>query len=1058
MRDDKSPGVPDFVLIEPVSEEALIENMRVRFQADAIYTAIGPVVVSVNPYRNLPDMYTRKLIDAYKAKHSFEMPPHIYAIAADAYRDMSTFNRDQCIIISGESGAGKTEASKHVMHYIAAASGDGAREADVTRVKDQLLQSNPVLEAFGNARTTRNDNSSRFGKYMDIQFNRSGDPVGGQITVYLLEKSRVVRQAAGDRNFHAFYQVLSSGALGAGAKAADFHYLNQSGVDTVRTINDAKDFTIVKSAMRILGFTDLEITSAFDIVAAVLHIGNINFVATSEGHSAVCTQAGSQNALNNAAQKLGVTAAGLATALTQRTVATRGDSVQAHSSAEQATHTRDALAKGLYDRLFSWLVTRINNSIQYIPQTSYDTPSVIGVLDIYGFEVFELNSFEQFCINYCNEKLQQLFIALTLKAEQDEYASEGITWEPVEYFNNSIICELIDAPRQGIIALLDEECLRPGQPTDDTFVTKISEAHQNHAHFASRENAAHRSDKTLPHGAFRLRHYAGDVTYHAQGFLDKNTDLLQRDLRVLGGSSSVAVVRELFPDAAASQAQSGAAKRPVTAGTAFKTSLAALVNNLEQKQPNYIRCLKPNARQQASLWDADLVIHQTRYLGLLENVRVRRAGFAYRTHHERWLARYKMLHPRLWIGARDTYSRSDANLPAAEQCRMLCQHLGLGSDDFRIGRTKVFIRSPRTLDLFEQTRARALPAIATTIQRMWRGLRARLWVRRTRAALVIQMVYRGYKASKHAMAIVRTFSNVKTMPDYGRGVAWPALDSPALARFDTYMRRIHATWRASCIVKTLDPERATFIRKKIILHGFLAGKKQGWNAQAWNHPHRRSYLAPGLTVDQIDSAVLIPPPATGSSAAGVAPGSPGARVVVASPASKINRSGKIDQRVIVLTPTALARLDSGSLKAGRHAAVPLERVKALTVSGGQDQLLVVRFDTGPSSSTAESDWVLDFGVSGNPGALYEFVAELLFHTSPTGRTTATSVGGERRGASPILIDVVSISDSIEVAVSGSRRAVNVVAEAGSSSESTAPATTVRKLNGGAVWQVSAAMV
>ena len=339
----KEKGVNDFVMLEPVTEETFMQNLQVRFEDDTIYTYIGQVVVSVNPYKQLP-LYNKDFIELYRGRYSYELPPHIYAVAADAHRDMFARKRDQCIIISGESGAGKTEASKLIMQYIAAVSGHGRSE--VERVKDQLLQSNPVLEAFGNACTNRNDNSSRFGKYMDIQFNHTGDPVGGRVTNYLLEKSRVVYQTKGERNFHAFYQVFAGGLVKGAPE--DYHYVNQSGVSKVKTIDDKKDFEVVRSALKVIGFSPADISGLYNVVCGILNLGNIEFTKQGDGSTAV-----SSPYLEAAAAFLGTTPAKLTSALTERTVAARGEQVKSKANVEQATYARDAYAKALYDRLFS---------------------------------------------------------------------------------------------------------------------------------------------------------------------------------------------------------------------------------------------------------------------------------------------------------------------------------------------------------------------------------------------------------------------------------------------------------------------------------------------------------------------------------------------------------------------------------------------------------------------------------------------------------------------------------------------------------------------------------
>lgn len=698
-------GVQDFVLLTDfTSIDAFVDNLEKRFRNDLIYTYIGPVLVSVNPYKHL-DIYTEEIMGTYRNLDFYELPPHIFALSDAAYRYMYEQNRDQCILISGESGAGKTEASKKVLQYIAATS---HHSKEVEKVKDRLLESNPILEAFGNAKTTRNDNSSRFGKYMDIQFDFNGVPVGGHILNYLLEKSRVVKQASGERCFHIFYQLLAGAddqlltklclrqPDGKRPKADAFAYLGQGLVGP----SDAADFQAVKHAFATCGFSATEQTDLLAVVAAVLHLGNIKFSEADHASRVV-----DDTHLFTIAKILGTTKEQLANALLYRTVAVKGDQVKTPLAIDQAFYARDALAKAVYDRMFSWLVQRINSSLT---SERKERRTLLGLLDIYGFEIFERNSFEQFCINYCNEKLQQLFIELTLKQEQDEYQREGIEWVPVEYFNNKVICDLIDSKPLGIIAIMDEECLMPGEPTDITLLEKMSTHIGTHVHFLSHLTAADTATrKTIARNEFRLLHYAGEVTYQIDGFLDKNNDLLFRDLKEVMRTTTNCVTSAMFT---ASELQG--LKRPETAGTSFKASLAQLMDILMSKEPSYVRCIKPNANKQASIFSRTEVNHQVKYLGLMENLRVRRAGFAYRRQHETFLQRYKSLCPETW----PTYRG-----PASEGVRKLVTHLNYLVDDYRIGRTKIFIRLPKVLFATEDLLQQRRHELAARIQAVYRG-------------------------------------------------------------------------------------------------------------------------------------------------------------------------------------------------------------------------------------------------------------------------------------------------------------------------------------------------
>ncbi|KAJ6665212.1 hypothetical protein lerEdw1_004261, partial [Lerista edwardsae] len=768
---DNMIGVGDMVLLEPLSEESFISNLKQRFDHNEIYTYIGSVVISINPYKLLP-IYSPEKVEEYRNRNFYELRPHIYALSDEAYRSLRDQDKDQCILITGESGAGKTEASKLVMSYVAAVCGKGA---EVNQVKEQLLQSNPVLEAFGNAKTVRNDNSSRFGKYMDIEFDFKGDPLGGVISNYLLEKSRVVKQPRGERNFHIFYQLLSEASedlLNKLKLERDFSRYNYLSLDSAKVngVDDAANFRTVrphlaslvvedKNAMQIVGFMEHETQSVFEVVAAVLKLGNIEFKPESRVNGLDESKIKDKNELKEICELTGIDQSVLERAFSFRTVEAKQERVSTTLNVAQAYYARDALAKNLYSRLFSWLVTRINESIK--AQTTV-RKKVMGVLDIYGFEIFEDNSFEQFIINYCNEKLQQIFIELTLKEEQEEYIREGIEWTHIEYFNNAIICDLIENNQNGILAMLDEECLRPGAVTDDTFLEKLNQVCATHQHFESRMSKCSRflNDTSLPHCCFRIQHYAGKVMYQVEGFVDKNNDLLYRDLSQAMWKANHSLIKSLFPEGNPAKIN---LKRPPTAGSQFKASVATLMKNLQTKNPNYIRCIKPNDKKAPHIFNEALVCHQVRYLGLLENVRVRRAGYAFRQPYEPCLERYKMLCKQTWPHWRG---------PARAGVEVLFNELEIPEEEYSLGRSKIFIRNPRTLFKLEDLRKQRLEDLATLIQKIYRGWKCRThfllmkrsqvviaaWYRRytqqkkyqniKRSAIVVQSYIRGWKARK----------------------------------------------------------------------------------------------------------------------------------------------------------------------------------------------------------------------------------------------------------------------------------------------------------------------
>eukprot|EP01100_Stratorugosa_tubuloviscum_P009543 TRINITY_DN3_c0_g1_i1.p1 TRINITY_DN3_c0_g1~~TRINITY_DN3_c0_g1_i1.p1 ORF type:complete len:1096 (-),score=666.41 TRINITY_DN3_c0_g1_i1:101-3388(-) len=694
-------GVDDLVMLPKVTEDQIIENIKKRYMVDLIYCNIGPVLVSINPFKRIP-IFEQQHVQMYQGKFRHELPPHIFALAEETYRAMKNEGENQCVIISGESGAGKTEASKLIMNYVAAVSGAGQ---GVEYVKSVILDSNPLLEAFGNAKTLRNNNSSRFGKYFEIKFDARGDPCGGTITNYLLEKSRVTFQNQGERNFHVFYQVLAGASEDEAQRfqlyeLQHFTYVNQSGCSTVDGMDDVHEYHDMKKAMATMAFTAQEQSDCIQMAAAILHIGNLAFVEDGKGSA----QFYDPNALEIASQMLQVDSFALSSAILFRVINTggpggRSSTYNVPQNVEQANSAKDALSKVIYSRMFDFIVQKVNVALQ---KTKAPHKAHIGILDIFGFEIFKSNGFEQFCINFVNEKLQQFFIELTLKAEQDEYVKEGIKWEPIKYFNNQIVCDLIEGKAPpGIFLVLDDICATAHATSagiDTKFLGKLSGAHPSHLHLRCTDSA------------FTVKHYAGEVRYDVDGFCEKNKDTLFNDIIETMQCSTNNFVVALFPDDT-KQLQK---KRPTSAGFKIKTSAGQLMTALSQCTPHYIRCIKPNETKLPNDFDRERVAHQVKYLGLFENVRVRRAGFAYRAEFARFLGRYKKLSRKTW-GLWGEWSGDPK-----EGCTTLVQDLQLEQKQWQLGKTKIFIRHPESLFFLEELLERRDYDCTVLIQRAWK--------------------------------------------------------------------------------------------------------------------------------------------------------------------------------------------------------------------------------------------------------------------------------------------------------------------------------------------------
>lgn len=710
-------GVEDMIGLGDLHEAGILRNLLIRYNENLIYTYTGSILVAVNPYQILP-IYTAEQIKLYKERKIGELPPHIFAIGDNSYAHMRRYGQDQCIVISGESGAGKTESTKLILQYLAAISGKHSW------IEQQILEANPILEAFGNAKTVRNDNSSRFGKYIDIHFNHSGVIEGAKIDQYLLEKSRIVSQNPEERNYHIFYCLLAGLSKDDKKKlelgdASQYRYLTGGGSITCEGRDDAAEFSDIRSAMKVLLFTDPEIWEILRLLAALLHTGNIKYKATVVDNLDA-TEIPDHTNVHRVAQLLGVPFQPLIDALTRKTLFAHGETVVSTLSRDQSVDVRDAFVKGIYGRLFVHIVKKINSAI-YRPKSSMI--NAIGVLDIFGFENFDHNSFEQFCINFANENLQQFFVQHIFKLEQEEYNLEGINWQHIEFVDNQDALDLIAIKQLNIMALVDEESKFP-KGTDQTMLAKLHKTHGAHRNYLKPKSDINTS--------FGLNHFAGVVFYDTRGFLEKNRDSLSADIVQLIHMSSNKFLQHIFGDDIIMGSETR--KRAPTLSTQFKRSLDALMKTLYTCQPFFIRCIKPNEFKKPMMFDRGLCCRQLRYSGMMETIRIRRAGYPIRHSFKDFVERYRFL-----ISGIPPSHKTDCRVATARICSAV-----LGKSDYQLGHTKVFLKDAHDLFL-EQERDRVLTRKILILQRSIRGwVYRRRYLRLRAATMTIQKYWKGY--------------------------------------------------------------------------------------------------------------------------------------------------------------------------------------------------------------------------------------------------------------------------------------------------------------------------
>ncbi|KAK4379600.1 hypothetical protein RND71_001462 [Anisodus tanguticus] len=719
-KDTEAPpaGVDDMTKLAYLHEPGVLNNLACRYAINEIYTYTGNILIAVNPFRRLPHLYDIHMMQQYKGAPFGELSPHLFAVADACYRALINEHGSQSILVSGESGAGKTETTKMLMRYLAFMGGRSGTEGRT--VEQQVLESNPVLEAFGNAKTVKNNNSSPFSNSLQM------------ILSCHLDDSRNLLQDV------KRYKV---------GNPRSFHYLNQSNCNEVANVDDAREYLETRNAMDVVGIGPEDQEAIFRVVAAILHLGNINFVKGKEVDSSKLKDEKSLFHLKTAAELFMCDAKALEDSLCKRVIVTPDGNITKLLDPAAATSSRDALAKTVYSRLFDWLVDTINNSIGQDP----DAKSIIGVLDIYGFESFKINSFEQFCINLTNEKLQQHFNQHVFKMEQEDYTTEEINWSYVEFVDNQDVLDLIEKKPGGIIALLDEACMFP-KSTHETFAQKMYQTYKAHKRF---------SKPKLARTAFTINHYAGDVTYQADHFLDKNKDYVIAEFQALLMDSKCSFVASLFPPL---PEESSKQSKFSSIGTRFKQQLQSLMETLSTTEPHYIRCVKPNTVLKPGIFENMNVLNQLRCGGVLEAIRISCAGYPTKRTFDEFLDRFGMLAPDVLDGYISQPVATSFHILNPFQEETNTESLRHGA----IGKTKVFLRAGQMAEL-DARRTEVLAHAARHIQRQIRTyLTQKEFIALKRATIHFQKLWRAqlarvlYEQMRREAASIRIQKHVRS--------------------------------------------------------------------------------------------------------------------------------------------------------------------------------------------------------------------------------------------------------------------------------------------------------
>uniref|UniRef100_A0A671YTG8 Myosin VA n=1 Tax=Sparus aurata TaxID=8175 RepID=A0A671YTG8_SPAAU len=816
-------GENDLTALSYLHEPAVLHNLKVRFvDSKLIYTYCGIVLVAINPYETLP-IYGSDIINAYSGQNMGDMDPHIFAVAEEAYKQMARDERNQSIIVSGESGAGKTVSAKYAMRYFATVSGS-ASEANV---EEKVLASNPIMEAIGNAKTTRNDNSSRFGKYIEIGFDNRYRIIGANMRTYLLEKSRVVFQADEERNYHIFYQLCASAHLPELknlklSSANDFLYTRQGRSPVIVGVDDTKELCTTRNAFTLLGINESYQMGLFQVLAAILHLGNVEIKDRDSDSSVIPNN----RHLTAFCELVGVTYQDMSQWLCHRKLKTATETYVKTLPRLQATNARDALSKHIYAKLFNWIVEHVNKALI----TNVKQHSFIGVLDIYGFETFEINSFEQFCINYANEKLQQQFNMHVFKLEQEEYMKEQIPWTLIDFYDNQPCINLIEA-KMGILDLLDEECKMP-KGSDDSWAQKLYNTHLKTCSLFEKPRMSNR--------AFIIQHFADKVEYQCEGFLAKNKDTVNEEQINVLKASKFNLLVELFHDEDKATSPTGqvqgtggrtrlsikpdksreksSKEHKKTVGCQFRNSLQMLMETLNATTPHYVRCIKPNDFKMAFTFDPKRAVQQLRACGVLETIRISAAGFPSRWTYQEFFSRYRVL-----------MKQKDVLPDKKLTCRNVLEKLVQDQDKYQFGKTKIFFRAGQVAYL-EKLRADKLRAACIRIQKTIRCWLARKkYLRKRSSAITIQRFTRGYQA-RCLVKFMRRTQAATVIQKYRRMYVekkrYRQKQAAALA-MQTILRAYIARQKYQSLLRE---HKVVIIQKRV----------RGWLARCW---YKRSLIA-----------------------------------------------------------------------------------------------------------------------------------------------------------------------------------------------------------------------